>query len=225
MAKPHAMLLTGGGLRSLVALAMLRDERGPGGEPVRVTMLHLVDGREASPRRREHLRKQAEAYGVTRLTEPTVRHHYGHSYGKTADGRPRATLVWPRLLMEAMAEAKFQSAQRVVWPVSVQGDIQMAAKATEQAVLVEQMLAAEEPFEDRVAPRIEMPLLEMNDQEVLEVGAQLGVDWTLAWSCVGVGVPPDGRACGGCEGCRRRRAAFEKAGLVDEAEEVQQQPA
>ena len=213
MGKPHAIVLNSGGLRSLVATALVLAED----EPVRVTLLHVLDGRESVERRREYVRQQAEGFGISRLTEVNCKQYYGHGYGRDAEGRPRGTLVGPRLLLTGLAEAKFQSAQRVVWPIAVDGQDREAARATEQALLCGHLVNAEEPFEDRTAPRVVTPLLEMTDAQVVELGAQLGVDWRLAWSCSRGGE----RACGACPGCRRRRAAFDKAGVVDDAERVE----
>jgi len=95
----------------------------------------------------------------------------------------------------------------VVWPVSVNADSKQGALATEQAVLCEHLAQAES---DR-CPRIETPLAEMSDQQIIELGDQLGVDWRLAWTCTRPGETP----CMACAGCRRRSQAFDKAGVVD----------
>ena len=200
------MVLHNGGLRSLVACALLLAE-----DPApRLTLLHIDDGREARHTRRQHLRRQAKAMNITRVTELAVPHLFGHGYGRAPDGGPLGLLTRPQLLLAAMAEAKHQQAEAVVWPVSVNGDAQQGALATEQAVLCEHLAETEVDAAEQ-APRIETPLAEMTDQQVIELGGQLGVDWQLAWSCARPGEKP----CNACGGCRRRKQAFDKAGIVD----------
>ena len=201
--KSHLLVLHNGGLRSLVACALLlSDDPSP-----RLTLVHIDDGREARLTRRQFVRKQAQAFGVTRITELAVPHLFGHGYGRAPDGGPLGMLTRPQLLLAALTEAKHQQAESVVWPVSVNGDIQAGALATEQAVLCEHLAEAEA----EQTPRIETPLAEMTDQQVIELGGQLGVDWKLAWSCARPGEQP----CMACAGCRRRTQAFDKAGIVD----------
>ena len=201
--KSHLLVLHNGGLRSLVASALLLSDD----PPPRLTLVHIDDGREARLTRRQFVRKQAQALGVTRITELAVPHLFGHGYGRAPDGGPLGMLTRPQLLLAALTEAKHQQAEAVVWPVSVNGDVQAGALATEQAVLCEHLAEAEA----EQTPRIETPLAEMTDQQVIELGGQLGVDWKLAWSCARPGEQP----CMACAGCRRRTQAFDKAGIVD----------
>jgi len=199
----HLMVMHNGGLRSLVASALLlSDDPAP-----RLTLVHLDDGREARLTRRSFVRKQAQAMGITRVTELSVPHLFGHGYGRAPDGGPLGLLTRPQLLLASIAEAKHQQAQAIVWPVSVNGDPKQGALATEQAVLCEHLAESE----SEQTPRIETPLAEMTDQQVIELGGQLNVDWSLAWSCARPGEQP----CHACAGCRRRAQAFDKAGIVD----------
>lgn len=197
------MILNNGGLRSLVAAALaLGEEPRP-----KVTLLHIDDGREARASRAVLVRKQAKALGVTRVTDLSLPHLYGHGYGRLPDGGPMGVLARPQLLLAAVAEARHQQAGVVVWPASVNGVTRDAALATEQAVLCEHLAQVEQTQ----APRIETPLVEYTDAQVVELGGQLGVDWRLAWSCVRPGEQP----CRACAGCRRRQQAFDRAGQVD----------
>lgn len=201
--KTHLAVLHNGGLRSLVACALLLSDD----PPPRLTLIHIDDGREARLTRRNFMRKQAQALGITRVTELTVPHLFGHGYGRAPDGGPLGMLTRPQLLLAALAEARHQQAEAVVWPVSVGGDAQQGALATEQAILCEHLAETEAEH----TPRIETPLVEMTDQQVIELGGQLGVDWKLAWTCARPGEQP----CMACAGCRRRSQAFDKAGIVD----------
>ncbi|MDH7601125.1 MAG: 7-cyano-7-deazaguanine synthase QueC [Armatimonadota bacterium] len=62
--------------------------------------------------------------------------------------------------------------------------------------------------------RIRAPLINMSKAQIVCLGVQLGVDYSLTWSCYLGGR----RACGRCDSCRLRLDAFEKAGLKDPIE-------
>lgn len=57
------------------------------------------------------------------------------------------------------------------------------------------------------------PLIQLTKAEIIEQGAQLGVDYVLTLSCYDPG--PGGEACGRCDSCRLRREGFAKAGIAD----------
>jgi len=65
------------------------------------------------------------------------------------------------------------------------------------------------------AVRIHAPLIGMSKAEIIQRGLELGVDYGLTRSCY----DPDaaGRACGHCDSCRLRLAAFKRLGLTDPA--------
>jgi 7-cyano-7-deazaguanine synthase len=60
---------------------------------------------------------------------------------------------------------------------------------------------------------IHAPLLAMSKAEIIRKGMELGVDFSLTYSCYDPGV--DGVACGECDSCRLRQEGFRAAGLVD----------
>jgi 7-cyano-7-deazaguanine synthase len=63
--------------------------------------------------------------------------------------------------------------------------------------------------------RIHAPLIHLHKHEIIQEGLRLGVDYSLTHSCYD---PDDqGRACGRCDSCRLRGAAFLKIGLSDPA--------
>jgi 7-cyano-7-deazaguanine synthase len=55
------------------------------------------------------------------------------------------------------------------------------------------------------------PLIELKKTEIIEMGNKLGVDWSKTWSCYA----GEDSACGICDSCRLRLAAFDELGLVD----------
>jgi 7-cyano-7-deazaguanine synthase len=61
--------------------------------------------------------------------------------------------------------------------------------------------------------RIHAPLLTLNKEQIIQRGRALQVDYSLTHSCYDP--TPDGLACGRCDACRIRRAAFERLGVSD----------
>ncbi len=62
-------------------------------------------------------------------------------------------------------------------------------------------------------PRIVAPLIELSKAQIIRLGTELGVEYSLTVSCY----DPDaeGRACGRCDSCLLRRRGFEQAGVPD----------
>jgi 7-cyano-7-deazaguanine synthase len=77
-------------------------------------------------------------------------------------------------------------------------------------------LATKAGVEGRTRVKIHTPLIQLSKCEIIELGAELGVDFRLTHSCY----DPDeqGRPCGLCDSCRLRRKGFEEAGLRDPLE-------
>ena len=61
------------------------------------------------------------------------------------------------------------------------------------------------------AIKIISPLIELKKTEIIQLGNKLGVPWEQTWSCYAGGET----ACGVCDSCRLRLAAFEELGLKD----------
>jgi 7-cyano-7-deazaguanine synthase len=60
---------------------------------------------------------------------------------------------------------------------------------------------------------IETPLLSLSKKETILRGLELGVDYSLTFTCYDP--LPTGKSCGRCEACLLRRAAFCEAGVAD----------
>ncbi len=67
--------------------------------------------------------------------------------------------------------------------------------------------------------RIHAPLIDLTKPEIIETGLRLNVDYSETHSCY----DPDaaGRACGRCDACQIRLAAFASLGMVDPAPYVE----
>lgn len=62
---------------------------------------------------------------------------------------------------------------------------------------------------------IHAPLIRMTKREIIELGVQLGVEFTETLSCYDP--TPKGEACGHCDACQLRLKGFAEAGLTDPA--------
>jgi len=76
-------------------------------------------------------------------------------------------------------------------------------------------LATRAGVEGQGTYRIHAPLIQMSKEQIIRRGMELGVDYALTHSCYDP--TPEGWACGRCDSCRLRLAAFEKLGLRDPA--------
>lgn len=60
---------------------------------------------------------------------------------------------------------------------------------------------------------IRTPLINLTKAATIELGARLGVDYSLTVSCYQA--DEEGRACGSCDSCRLRKKGFAEAGVPD----------
>lgn len=202
------MVLNAGGLRSLVTTALLLNQP----DPVRLTLLYVRDGRPATDKRLEHCRQQADHYANVGFEEIEGGLLFAKPTDRRADGVPEATLATPRLLMAAMAHAIDRRAQRLAWPIAVDGAAPPMAAAQETQLLLHQLADLETQTAGLAdVPELTLPLLSYTDRQLIELGSGLGVPWELAWSCV----EKNPAACGNCPACVRRQKAFKSAGVVD----------
>jgi 7-cyano-7-deazaguanine synthase len=74
-------------------------------------------------------------------------------------------------------------------------------------------LATKASVEGKMRFRIHAPLLRMTKGEIIRKGLELGLDYSLTWSCYDP--TPDGRPCGRCDSCLIRARGFEEAGAKD----------
>ncbi|EKX48831.1 hypothetical protein GUITHDRAFT_105455 [Guillardia theta CCMP2712] len=74
-------------------------------------------------------------------------------------------------------------------------------------------LAASKSMVQLLEPQIELltPFLDMTKQQVLELGVEVGVDYSGTYSCIRGGE----RHCGTCKQCRERKKSFEEARIPE----------
>ena len=74
-------------------------------------------------------------------------------------------------------------------------------------------LATKAGVEGKSKLKIHTPLIHMTKAQIISKGIELGVDYSLTWSCYDP--QPDERACGRCDSCQLRLKGFNEAGLKD----------
>lgn len=62
---------------------------------------------------------------------------------------------------------------------------------------------------------IRTPLIDLGKAQIIRLGLELGVDYSLTQSCYDPA--PDGSACGHCDACQLRLKGFAEAGTMDPA--------
>lgn len=74
-------------------------------------------------------------------------------------------------------------------------------------------LATKAGVEGRLPIRIHTPLIRLSKAEIVKLGHEMRLDFSLTHSCY----DPDahGRPCGQCDSCLLRRKGFEEAGIAD----------
>jgi 7-cyano-7-deazaguanine synthase len=74
-------------------------------------------------------------------------------------------------------------------------------------------LATKAGVEGKSKLAIHTPLIRMTKAEIIRKGFELGLDYSLTWSCYDP--TPEGLACGSCDSCHLRLKGFKEAGLDD----------
>jgi 7-cyano-7-deazaguanine synthase len=74
-------------------------------------------------------------------------------------------------------------------------------------------LATKAGVEDRTLVRIHTPLIRLSKAQIVKLGRELGLDFSLTHSCYDPAA--DGAPCGQCDSCLLRRKGFEEAGIED----------
>lgn len=197
----RTVALNGGGVGSLIVTAMLSEKS-------RLALLHLRGGRGRDELFYRAFLAQADHFEVPeRLEVVAPRLTSSEPRVMEPEDKAPASLAVAELLSAAASEAVRLKAERLVWPVRAGEDFDAVAQVTEAVQLVQQLveLGHDHPLQ------IETPLLEMTLTEAIEAGHQMQAPWELARSCWSRKQTP----CEKCEGCRKRREAFNELGLPD----------
>jgi len=76
-------------------------------------------------------------------------------------------------------------------------------------------LATKTAVEGTMHFEIKAPLLRLSKADIIQVGTDLGVDYSITSSCYSP--KEDGKSCGLCDACLLRARGFEQAGIPDPA--------
>ena len=74
-------------------------------------------------------------------------------------------------------------------------------------------LATRAGVEGLTSIKIHTPLIHLKKAEIVKLGRELGLDFSLTHSCYDPAA--DGTACGQCDSCLLRRQGFQEAGIED----------
>ena len=74
-------------------------------------------------------------------------------------------------------------------------------------------LATKAAVEGRQRVKLHTPLIQLTKAQIIRRGLNLGVDYSLTWSCYDP--TPAGLACGRCDSCLLRLRGFAEAGVKD----------
>jgi 7-cyano-7-deazaguanine synthase len=221
---PRAVVLLSGGLDSATTLALAR-ERGFAcyALSVRYGQRHSV---EIEAARRvasqlgaiEHRIMSVDLAGIggSALTDPRLAVPEADAAAPVAPGIPITYVPARNTLMLSLALA---------WAEVLQArDLVIGVNAVDYSGYPDCRPAFVAAFESLAAVatragiegqhiRVHAPLLAWNKARIVREGVRLGVDFATTVSCY----QPDaeGRACGRCDACRLRGAAFVDAGLAD----------
>ena len=191
----RALVLASGGLRSTVAATMLLRHG------FQVTLLRCRTESAAEEREARAAAAVAEALGCGL---------------KTLGGpRSRGRLPVGNLLMVASACALADAEAFTHVALGVNGEDGGVGPGGTPEFLAAADLASR--LGTWCRPRVIAPLAGLLGHEVARLGAAAGAPLHLTWSCLRGGDVP----CGGCAGCTRRRAAFERDGLSESLHDVE----
>jgi 7-cyano-7-deazaguanine synthase len=221
---PRAVILLSGGLDSATALA---EARSRGFDTYALTILygqrHAIE--------REAARKVAMALGVARHSEQVIdlRAFGGSALTDTIDvpkDRDEATMSAGIPITYVPARNTVFLSLALAWAETLGAfDIFVGVNCVdysgypdcrpEYLAAFETManLATKAGVEGTGRFRIHAPLLRMTKEQIILRGCELGVPFELTHSCYDPS--PEGLACGRCDSCAIRLAAFAKLGLTD----------
>ena len=74
-------------------------------------------------------------------------------------------------------------------------------------------LATKAGVEGKTQITIRAPLIHMTKAEIIQKGIELGIDYSITFSCYDPS--PEGKACSQCDSCILRKKGFKKAGISD----------
>ncbi len=212
MAKSPAIVLSSGGLRSLVAAGLAARE-------YRIALLHLQDGRIPSTQAAAAFAKQVEHFQPLKswsVAVPAFRQmalpleNAGVIQSTSSD--PYSPLIPMRdlqILSIAAGFARQLRAETLIWGAQFdQKQTDALAKNIELVQVFNSLMDVQTPDSPLT---LRTPLMGLEDHQVIELGYQIGVPFNASWTCQMALENP----CMSCPACARRTRAFRMAQLAD----------
>jgi len=213
MAKAPALVLSSGGLHSLVTVGLASREYRP-------ALLHLRDGRASAKQASDAFERQVAHF------KPLKNWSIDASYFRqmalppetaglvTSTGSDAQAALVPlrelQLLAIAAGFAQQIHATTILWGVQYEPRAADAlARSMELVQVMNQLLELMSPEAPLV---VKTPLMGLEDQQVVELGYQMGLPFNLSWSCQ---MPNNEAPCMSCSACSRRIRSFRAAQLLD----------
>ena len=212
MAKAPALILSSGGLHSLVAA-------GIGSREYRIAMLFIKDGRESERHAQAAFERQVAHFKPMKywavdgslLRQMTVPPESAGLVNSTCSD-PQSNLLPTRELQFLAIAAGFARqihAQTILWGAQYDAKQNDAlARNMELVQVLNQLLEIVSPEAPVV---VKTPLMGLEDQQVIELGYQMALPFGASWTCQ---MPMD-HPCMSCPACTRRTRAFRAAQLTD----------
>jgi len=211
MAKDLAIVLNNGSINSAVVTALAAQK-------FRVILLHaevgeapLVSARSAYEQQVAHFKPYREhtlSMPFLSVVEPS------EELAASASDPRHPTPIAPQmvnllpLIGSAMSFAVHYRATSVHLGLRLGNDAENLAQATEYGQIWNEMMQV--PC-NQPEFMLEMPLLELEPWQVIDVGFQANAPLEKTWSCTEAGSEP----CWACRACRGREAAFQQAAKPD----------
>jgi 7-cyano-7-deazaguanine synthase len=212
MPKASAIVLSSGGLHSLVAAGLAARE-------YRVGLLHLADGRASARQAAAAFDKQIAHLKPARSWVADAPHFRQMALPPETAGLVSATgsdahaalipLRELQLLTVAAGFAKHFHASTILW--GVQYDQRAVDAVTRNVELVQVMNQLLELLSPEAPISVKTPLMGLEDHQVVELGYQMGLPFAASWTCQMATDAP----CMSCPACARRIRAFRAAQLAD----------
>ena len=210
MAKDLAIVLNNGSINSLVATALAAQKYRP--------IMIYVDGAGVSARARAAYDQQVAHFKPYRehtiampflstMTPPQQSAPIVADPRRPAPLGPQMLEMLPLIAAAVRFAAHHQSAA-VFTGLRIGGQGDGLAQATEYGQVWNELIQI--PC-GQPELTLEMPLLELEPWQVVDLGFQVGAPFERAWSCMEDSVEP----CWACQGCRIREVSFQQAGKAD----------
>src|ERR1700720_4200579 len=218
-----AVVLLSGGMDSCVSAAMARERHGAGN----IALLHAGYGQRTQERERRAFTEIADFYGEPQRLIVQLDHFRAIGGSALTDrniGIPENKLDAAHGSSMPVTYVPFRNAHflsvAVSWAEAIgAGAVYIGAVAEDSSGYPDCRAEYYQVFQElvrvgtRPETRIEIatPVIRMKKSEIIRRGIEMGAPLQLTWSCY----QNEDRACGACDSCLLRLAAFAEAGAAD----------